>query len=942
MKNFSAKNAEFETLKINNEAAISSADLGTAPNQIPLNKDLGSLAYQDAVNLDDVSADMLELRGIAAEISDSAVDVFVYDTSRDSDGGAWRKRTQHTSWYNEELNTATRGGRREFPAVAVIVAEIDKVTIYDGDDPDLSMWMVFENLGTFSFVRTSLSSVFASNGQLCIGNNVGLSIARFANDSGYSYFTSERRTWSSVIATRTELKYDGANDTSIVIVNNTINDVAMTILPNAPIDQNTGLPVPTIAVATDGGVSVIKDDGSVTSNNTFGKIQKICITEDYKLYVYRDAFYDYVGTHGAIDGNLIDTYRFDAGAEVLGSGATLHTIDLTSKFNLTNQSNDIVVGQDYGVSKINNTVGDFQKELYNYTTSKYNTGWMPGDTKLATLSDTTVETIGTDSSELVENGDFSTDVTASDGQTDGGWTSQSAVLSVNASQQLVVVDDNNDSVAGRAYQTIQTIPGQKYVAVFDKISTSTVNGNFYISNSTSYGTNLGEVVGVSAGSYSITFTATNALTYIILSCESAAGGAATFDNISVRATTELITNGDFSIDATAANFSTTYPEWTANNAVLSVTGGKLRVDDSANAGTWSSAVQQINLVPGKQYTLSMNTTIVDAGSNYHVGIHSSSSFSGTDIDDRLATDITEYGSYSITFTASTANYLFIGVGGDGVVDFDNISVRPAVEDRSVNGNGLQIIGEINKTPVAPGADLVAYSGFSANNYLVRPYNEDLDFTDTMSIMLWVKDVTGNFNPIDRGTRYIDHSYGLYLKDVDGDIRFYYSVDGTTDQQVEITGGASLIQSGWHHVAVCVSQGKIKMYVDGKLLSTADQVGNFYSQSTNQNGLVVGSGTVNSAYDHPIALLRISATAPTDAQIAKIYHDEKALFTDGAQATLYGTSDAVTALAYDEKTELLHVGTASGRSDFSGLRRINNTTTAITTSISAHNNLIAEQ
>ena len=37
----------------------------------------------------------------------------------------------------------------------------------------------------------------------------------------------------------------------------------MTVLPNAPVDSATGLPVPTIAVATDGGVSVIKDDGSV-------------------------------------------------------------------------------------------------------------------------------------------------------------------------------------------------------------------------------------------------------------------------------------------------------------------------------------------------------------------------------------------------------------------------------------------------------------------------------------------------------------------------------------------------------------------------------------------------------------------------------------------------------------------------------------------------------
>jgi len=102
------------------------------------------------------------------------------------------------------------------------------------------------------------------------------------------------------------------------------------------------------------------------------------------------------------------------------------------------------------------------------------------------------------------------------------------------------------------------------------------------------------------------------------------------------------------------------------------------------------------------------------------------------------------------------------------------------------------------------------------------------------------------------------------------------------------------------------------------------------------------GEVSYAYSGSLALFRISKTAPTAEQIAKIYRDEKVLFQDGAQATLYGTSDAVTALAYDDSNQLLHVGTSSGRSDFSGLRRINNTTTAITTSISAHNNLIAEQ
>jgi len=47
----------------------------------------------------------------------------------------------------------------------------------------------------------------------------------------------------------------------MTIVNNTVNDCAAVVLPDAPIDPATGLPVPTIAVATDGGVSVIKDDG---------------------------------------------------------------------------------------------------------------------------------------------------------------------------------------------------------------------------------------------------------------------------------------------------------------------------------------------------------------------------------------------------------------------------------------------------------------------------------------------------------------------------------------------------------------------------------------------------------------------------------------------------------------------------------------------------------
>ena len=101
-------------------------------NDIKLNNYLGTQTHAEFVD-GGLTTGAIDLSAISTSITDTAVDVFVYDTRKDSDGGAWRKRTQHTSWYNETLNTSTRGSRREFPAVAVIVAETSQVTIYDGD-----------------------------------------------------------------------------------------------------------------------------------------------------------------------------------------------------------------------------------------------------------------------------------------------------------------------------------------------------------------------------------------------------------------------------------------------------------------------------------------------------------------------------------------------------------------------------------------------------------------------------------------------------------------------------------------------------------------------------------------------------------------------------------------------------------------------------------------
>ena len=195
----------------------------------------------------------IDLTAIAKDIEDTAVDVFVYDTSLDSDSGAWRKRTQATSWYNETLNTATRGSRKEFPAVAVIVAESTQVTIYDGDDPDLPMWMVFNRAGDSYFISSSqtVTSIAMQNGLFIFGTSTtGTREINFVSDLAdirrHAATATHKRLTQPIVGRNSNVAI-GAILSANYLVSGNVNDVAMTVLPNAPIDAATGLPVPTMA-----------------------------------------------------------------------------------------------------------------------------------------------------------------------------------------------------------------------------------------------------------------------------------------------------------------------------------------------------------------------------------------------------------------------------------------------------------------------------------------------------------------------------------------------------------------------------------------------------------------------------------------------------------------------------------------------------------------------
>jgi hypothetical protein len=261
----------------------------------------------------------------------------------------------------------------------------------------------------------------------------------------------------------------------------------------------------------------------------------------------------------------------------------------------------------------------------------------------------------------------------------------------------------------------------------------------------------------------------------------------------------------------------------------------------------------------------------------------------------------------------------------------------------VNNKGLIVNGTITRSPVATGAELVGYSGFSDSNYLQTSLTGMPTLsTDELCIMGWFRPpngVTGIYVGLDIPTSSSSGAgvFGITKGWTNG------SSGAWAERGTSIGGNfgkTTVIPNQWQHVAAIRRATGTSLYINGKLeSSTATAVQTSATPTFRVGGALNGSGSGGLG---DMALVRISATAPTADQIAKIYEDERKLFQPGAQCTLYGTSDAVTALAHDPKTNLLHVGTSAGRSTFDGLQRVANTTTPVGTAISAVNGLIVEE
>jgi len=769
------------------------------------------------------------LGAIDTSITTTESAMFLYDTRLDSDGGAWRRRVQGTSWYNETLNTSTRGSRKDFPVVALIVADntANTVTIYDADHPDMAMWMVFNIDNTLWMKHVSggqtVVDIFAMNGQMytCGGSDgLRLGIMDFVRDSG-DMVEAAYHYMAEGIASRNSERIDSGGSYGVLrIADNAAICVTATVLPNTPVNPRTGLQDPTIFVGTAAGLSVIMSDratvhdGTSTTGSAYSYIGHITITPNGDLWYAGDSHDTYL--------SFRDTYVVDPK-------------QITADWTWDNGTDNLTIGG-YAIS----------------------TGSENGDVKAGFENDAAMNFL---------------DGPAAGTKDDG----------------LLLFDFNDDNRA--------------------PFSQVTLHAHIQTDHNTGWQTQDTRLVVMSDN-----------------------------DDTDVVGSGELITNGDFSGGTTG---------WSTNGtSIITDQGGYIRVDRNSGSSA-NQCYQDITTVVGATYMVRAKVIATNNqyASVYHPGGETKSS-------SPASADILT-GSFVATGTTSRIE---LGATGGAAItaDFDDVSVMLAVDDRSGNFQSIPVYGTVPKQVVNTNTDLVSYGPFSSTNKLIAPYNDDLNFgTGDFSFSGWFNSTTVTSQAfLARVADGLGGTQAGFAMNTAGSGALGWAIYTSglhSSGRTNCGFGFTPTTDVWNHVVAMRKSGVMYLYLNG-ILDTALTPANTddLSDTTNNPPLRIGefpnSGSTASATK--LALWRISATAPSEEEILKMYNDEKKLFEPNAKATLYWDNSStnkerITGLAYDRITERIHVGTSSGRSEFQGLVRVDNSTDAVGTNITAIDGLVAE-
>lgn len=502
-------------LAIAAQAGAETAQAGADATKAAMDVALAAVTdYSDTLGL---------LTGGAKEIVAAAdvVAVFIYDTTRDSDGGAWRKRCRHTSWYNETLSTATRGSRREFPQKALIVARAASVTIYDLDTASCPMWMVFNKsvgaIWTLAGYNTSsdISSISMLNGRIFVGasNTFGALIWQdFITDDVLNIHVSSNSSFvPKSIANRHLNVSPVISGTVKDIANRAVNAIDMAVLPGTPIDPVRGLPNPTIAVGTAGGVSVIHWDGRVCNSASTISLTQVQFSSDFTLFIRA------LGSALVRFSPLAD-YSLTGWSDRYYSNVSIPPVRaLAVASALTTRGRNVVKGAADGLDFVFpehgsgvSVLSQSNRSAIAYVTNTYNTGHMVGDIKLA-LAESTADLTSLAGSTPVDD---SFDTYANDAALQASWAQTSASITLTGDGGVNVTPTGTYTGATKLFSGF--VVGRRYKLTF-AVRAGSANGRIYVNPSLNLASPLLASGSVAPGTYVFQFVATSTGMYVCLS-----------------------------------------------------------------------------------------------------------------------------------------------------------------------------------------------------------------------------------------------------------------------------------------------------------------------------------------------------------------------------------------------------------------------------------------
>ncbi len=372
-------------------------------------------------------------------------DIFVYDTTADSDGGKWIDwaTTDQLSWYTESLddgpndpcNIASddRCYAQAFPRRAILVVTLDDLYIFDAATND--MWMKFsQNAAGWALGATTnndISSVTAVNGVIYVTTNgtanSGLYVIDFVNDRMWNIdgtdrsgadvgisgrnavvtYNSDNNTAFDLSVTGTASEWEDLNDVSAVYITGSSTAIAI----GAATNTSPGSGQTFVGLATDSGVTIINMTAQKLlqySDAASNDYTAVALTRRGRMYALNTTLDQLEKWHNfdtdkasEIAGTPDKAYDETVGPALWNSTPNLiagapDALEVVERGSLADDTSDIIyVGHSLGLTEIHDhaTVTNGWSKFFDTTRQ---TMLMPAAIKMALMMDDTSGTLAND------------------------------------------------------------------------------------------------------------------------------------------------------------------------------------------------------------------------------------------------------------------------------------------------------------------------------------------------------------------------------------------------------------------------------------------------------------------------------------------------------------------------------------------------------------------